>query len=186
MAIEKLEELHWELSKIPVVNVKDPSWTGLVGAVQQYKADSKFENLCNIPIMDTNYINVPGMLIQLSEDSKNSDISKIDKAYKLVVDCYDLWKSRCPGIDNCLIDDSIGKGKSLPIGVVTKYYVNKTFLSYNLSEELRSEVNQDLEYQKWRIKRLTEASDNSGSSFNMSVLVWVIVTLLCLLGLAFI
>ena len=81
---------------------------------------------------------------------------------------------------------SIGKGKSLPIGVVTKYYVNKTFLSYNLSEELRSEVNQDFEYQKWRIKRLTEASDNSGSSFNMSVLVWAIVTLLCLMGLAFI
>ena len=142
--IEELEDLRCELRYLTPLKIKNNNkivWTGgLIGAIHDSIKEKKNNNYLEQPIMNTNFLNIPGILIdraksmaQVFLESGASDVvENAENVLNLIEDCYSIWLSKCPGIENCLIDDPIGNGVSLPLVVVTNYYLYQTFKEYPL------------------------------------------------------
>ena len=193
---EELEELYFELGQLPVCQTNKSgtvNWTGLTGVALDYVRERKANKFLDTPVGDTNYLNVPGFLLKraktmsrvFNDTRLGGSEETAEDIVKLINDCYDRWVNNCPGIENALIDDELGKGVALPLGIVTKYYLNQAFQSYPLSDETRNKINKDYDFLKWRVNRLLEKNSNNSSSTGcLGALIFLLVSCCFIFGAA--
>lgn len=191
--IEELEEMYLELGRLSTIDVdklnkpRRIEWTGLIGVAQDYLKEREVNNFLESSLLDTNFLNVPGFLIKkanaltsvFDNDNKSeSNISIAERVVQLIEDSYSLWLSKCPGIDNAIIDDEIGKGVSLPLGIVAKYHLYHSFQNYPLSESTKERVDEQVNFLEWRVNKLIEKekSNSSSSSGCLGILIIFIIT----------
>ena len=181
--VEELEGMYFELEKLSTLdtnNIYKPQkveWTGLIGAAQGYLKERKVNNFLEKSLLGTNFLNVPGFLIQRADkmakvfsesDNNNGSVEFAEKIVKLIEDCFSLWQSKCPGIENALIDDDIAKGVPLPLGVTSQYYLYHSFQKYPLDEATKKRVAEKVDFLEWRVKRLKEKENQNSSSSSSS------------------
>jgi hypothetical protein len=184
--IDELESMLWELEKLPIREVgKDykTNWTGLTGVALDYVRNKKESNILEKPIMDTNYINVPGFLIQRAQKYKdyisgaNYNIDRVDEAEKVVLliqKCLDRWSTVCPGIEKFTVNDDIVKGAPIPIKIATEYYLYNAFQNYPLTEKTQKDVQEKIRLLDWHRNRLIENyqhEENKSSSGCLGVFI---------------
>lgn len=177
--IEELEDMYLELGRLSTMDTSKLNkpriieWTGLIGATQDYIRERKVNQFLEKKILDTNFLNVPGFLLKKANmlvtelsvvDNPSSFESTSERVVHLTEECYSRWLSKCLGIENALIDDEIGKGVSLPLGVVTNYHLYQSFLNYPLSESTRKRIEEQFDFLKWRVNRLVEKDKSLSSS----------------------
>ncbi len=180
--VEELEDMYFELGKLSILDTnkifkpKKVEWTGLIGAAQDYLKERKVNNFLEKSLLNTNFLNVLGFLIQRADamanvfsDSDNNESNEYaEKIVKLIEDCFSLWQSKCPGIEGALVNDKIAKDVPLPLGVATQYYLYHSFQKYPLSESTRKRVAEKINFLEWRVKRLIEQEKTKTSSQSSS------------------
>ena len=177
--IEELQDMHFALGNLSTLDIKTiykpqkVEWTGLIGVAQDFLKERKVNSFLEKSLLGTNYLNVPGFLIQranmisesFSVNENNYEQEEYaEKVVKLTEECFSLWKSKCPGIESALIDDEIAKGVPLPLGVVTQYYLYRSFAKYPLRETTKKEVAEKNNFLEWRVKKLIEKEKSNPSS----------------------
>ena len=148
----ELKEASIEIAKLqPVSHLSKVQWTGLIGAVQEYRVGNRLEKMINAPLYkDWSFYQFGFHIAQTSEKIVESiveiqkTISKEDERYygivrsslPIIMETVNSWYNYSP--DMAEAELTIAGQKNVSLGPSIKAWVKDDFAKLDLPDELKS------------------------------------------------